>query len=88
MICAHQLNSADPIGFVENSSDPDDLQAWCYACEYLYAQEGDWTQNSKSSITQGSSVRSVTKNIERCIPLTSKHYDRRNKARSPGALNA
>ena len=41
IICCHQLNSVDPVGFIENSFDPDDLQAWCYACEYLYEQEGD-----------------------------------------------
>jgi hypothetical protein len=44
VICCHQLNSVDPVGFIENSSDPDDLQAWCYACEYLFQQEGDKTE--------------------------------------------
>jgi hypothetical protein len=47
IICTHQLNSVDPVGFIENSSDPDDLQAWCYACEYVYGQEGDRTERFK-----------------------------------------
>jgi hypothetical protein len=32
-----------PAGFVENSSDPNDLQAWCYHCEEKFQQEGDMT---------------------------------------------
>jgi hypothetical protein len=31
------------VGFVENCSDPDDLQAWCSACEELFLEEGDKT---------------------------------------------
>jgi hypothetical protein len=31
-------------GFVENSSDPDDLQAWCAACEELFIREGEMTE--------------------------------------------
>jgi hypothetical protein len=31
------------VGFVENSSDPADLQAWCDACEHLFLIEGDKT---------------------------------------------
>lgn len=47
VICCHQLNSVEPVGFIENSSDPDDLQAWCYACEYVYTQENDRTEKFK-----------------------------------------
>lgn len=47
VICCHQLNSVDPVGFIENSSDFDDLQAWCYACEYLFQQEGGKTDRFK-----------------------------------------
>jgi hypothetical protein len=43
VICCHQLNSVDPVGFIENSSELDDLQAWCYACEYFFQQQGDMT---------------------------------------------
>ena len=32
------------VGFVENSSDPNDLQAWCLKCEELFLQEGDKTE--------------------------------------------
>ena len=47
MICCHQLKSPIPVGFIENSSDPDDLQGWCYACEYLYQLEGERTEKFK-----------------------------------------
>lgn len=43
-VCGHLANgSTFPLGFVENSSDPDDLQGWCYACEYVFLQEEDRT---------------------------------------------
>ena len=29
------------VGFVENSSDPDDLQAWCDDCDDFFLREGD-----------------------------------------------
>lgn len=31
------------VGFVENSDDPDDLQAWCDACERMFLAEGEMT---------------------------------------------
>ena len=43
-VCGHMVTAADEIvGFVENSSDPLDLQAWCNACEQLFLIEGDRT---------------------------------------------
>jgi hypothetical protein len=33
------VNSEAPAGFIENSSEPDDQQAWCDACEALYVSE-------------------------------------------------
>ena len=47
IVCCHLLNSIDPVGFIENSSDPDDLQAWCYACEFLFQEEGEKTEKFK-----------------------------------------
>jgi hypothetical protein len=32
------------VGFVENSSDPGDLQAWCQACENLFETEDGLTE--------------------------------------------
>jgi hypothetical protein len=32
------------VGFVENSSDPDDLQAWCESCEEFFLREGEMTK--------------------------------------------
>ena len=31
------------MGFVENSDDPNDLQAWCEQCEAMFLSEGDKT---------------------------------------------
>jgi hypothetical protein len=31
--------TGSPRGFVENSAEPDDLQAWCDACEGFYLRE-------------------------------------------------
>jgi hypothetical protein len=44
VICGHMLVQSDQmVGFVENSSDPTDLQAWCEACEQLFLNEGGKT---------------------------------------------
>ena len=45
IVCIHLLTAKDRcLGFVENSSDPLDLQAWCSACEAKFLEEGDMTQ--------------------------------------------
>ena len=44
VVCAHMLQPRPyPAGFIENSSDPNDLQAWCHLCEEKFEQEGDMT---------------------------------------------
>lgn len=44
VVCKHMLNSQPaPAGFIENSSDPNDLQAWCYHCEDKFEKEGGMT---------------------------------------------
>jgi len=44
-VCGHLVkNQTVPLGFIENSSDPNNLQAWCYACEYVFLQEEDKTE--------------------------------------------
>lgn len=44
VICQHLLHAYPaPVGFVENSSDPNDLQAWCHPCEDMFQLEGDMT---------------------------------------------
>ena len=41
VVCRHLLTADDRVvGFVENSSDPADLQAWCDACESAFIREG------------------------------------------------
>jgi hypothetical protein len=45
VVCCHLLSTdLPPVGFIENSDDPDDLQAWCYACEEKFEEEGGMTQ--------------------------------------------
>jgi hypothetical protein len=40
IVCRHHLEALDrAVGFVENSDDPDDLQAWCDDCESLFVSE-------------------------------------------------
>jgi hypothetical protein len=44
VVCGHLLSETDRVlGFVENSSEPTDLQAWCDDCEQAYLREGGMT---------------------------------------------
>jgi len=48
VVCKHMLRSQPaPAGFIENSDDPHDLQAWCYHCEEKFEQEGGMTDAFK-----------------------------------------
>jgi hypothetical protein len=38
------IQASDAVGFIENSSDPNDLQAWCERCEEMFLSEGDKTK--------------------------------------------
>ena len=43
-VCGHLVNNMGaPLGFVENSAEPTDLQGWCYACEFVFSEEQDKT---------------------------------------------
>ena len=45
VVCRHMLETLEPaVGVVENNDDPNDLQAWCFACEEKYQEEGDLTE--------------------------------------------
>lgn len=45
VVCCHLLAARDQIvGFIENSSAPDDLQAWCSRCETMFLAEGALTE--------------------------------------------
>lgn len=49
VVCQHMVESKDkPVGFVENSPEPDDLQAWCNECERLFTAEGSMTDRFKA----------------------------------------
>lgn len=40
VVCGHMIAPTSRcLGFVENSSDPDNLQAWCDECESFYLRE-------------------------------------------------
>ena len=44
VVCRHHLVAQEPgVGFVENSDDPNDLQAWCGDCEAMFQREGAFT---------------------------------------------
>jgi len=44
VVCGHLAGTGSSRqGFVENSSDPGDLQGWCGACEDFFDKEGDMT---------------------------------------------
>jgi len=49
VVCKHmRRNESAPAGFIENCSDPDDLQAWCYQCEEKFDLECGMTDAFKS----------------------------------------
>jgi len=48
IVCRHHVSALDRVvGFVENSSDPHDLQAWCDDCEAYFSREGELTEAFK-----------------------------------------
>ena len=49
VVCSPLVNNEeDSLGFVENSSDRNDLQGWCYACEEMFLQEEEMTEQFKA----------------------------------------
>ena len=45
VLCRHlSMRKGEPVGFIENCNDPNDLQAWCYKCESLFEEEGEMTE--------------------------------------------
>ncbi|MBU2983993.1 hypothetical protein KO528_01400 [Saccharophagus degradans] len=45
VVCCHMLKpEGEKVGFIENSSEPNDLQAWCYKCESVYEAESGMTE--------------------------------------------
>ena len=45
IVCRHHLDVRDrALGFVENTDNPDDLQAWCNDCEALFLREKGHTE--------------------------------------------
>ena len=45
IVCRHHIRAAERIvGFLENSADPNDPQAWCDECERLFLAEDGMTE--------------------------------------------
>ncbi|MBC8753836.1 hypothetical protein H2O64_04090 [Kordia sp. YSTF-M3] len=44
VVCCHHVASEVAVGFIEISTVPKDLQAWCYACEFFFLEENDKTE--------------------------------------------
>lgn len=43
-VCGHLVNNnGQRLGFIENSSESYDRQAWCYACEFVFRTQQDRT---------------------------------------------
>lgn len=48
VVCRHHIRHEDAQGFIELCSDPDDLQAWCYACEDMFEKEDGMTERFRA----------------------------------------
>lgn len=49
IVCGHHLRETTRVlGFVENCAEPDNLQAWCDACERVFVAEGGLTEAFRS----------------------------------------
>ena len=49
IVCGHHVQAQDrAVGFIENSADPDDLQAWCGECEAVFVDEGGMTKTFRA----------------------------------------
>lgn len=45
VVCRHHVDAHERrVGFVENSSDPADLQAWCEDCEEMFLRHRKMTE--------------------------------------------
>ena len=48
IVCCHLISKTDRcLGFVENNSDPEDLQAWCADCENFFQVEQELSEAFK-----------------------------------------
>ena len=44
VVCRHHVTDQGPVGWIENSDDPADMQAWCAACEEVFKEQGALTE--------------------------------------------
>ncbi len=65
VVCGHLVNNnGTPLGFIENSSEPKDLQGWCYACEHIYLQEEDRTDKFNAFCSMAMVCKQCYENIK------------------------
>jgi hypothetical protein len=49
VVCCHMLKpEGERVGFIENSSEPNDLQAWCNKCELVFEAESGMTDKFRA----------------------------------------
>ncbi|WP_166420375.1 hypothetical protein [Pseudoalteromonas sp. Z1A8] len=49
VVCCHLLKlEGERVGFIENSSEPNDLQAWCSKCEAEFEEEDGMTEKFRA----------------------------------------
>lgn len=80
VVCCHMIQSSEPVGFVENSSDPNDLQAWCERCEQMFLAEGD-----KTEAFEAFNDRAIVCCV--CYAVFKAQHSRRPKAASKNRRN-
>lgn len=69
VVCGHLVNNVGvALGFVENISIPSDFQGWWYACEFVFSQEQDMTDEFKA-------FNQMTMVCEQCYKSIKHHHD-------------
>jgi hypothetical protein len=71
VVCRHHLEVSDhPVGFVENSDDPNDQQAWCDNCEQLFLREGAMTDEFRKFNDFAMVASIAARSYERCMRIS------------------
>lgn len=78
VVCCHMIDASDSVGFVENSVDPEDLQAWCEKCEQFFLAEGEMTDAFMA-------FNDFAVVCNDCYQALKKHHTRRRKSKTKNA---
>jgi hypothetical protein len=73
VVCGHLVRAlrhptSEALGFIENSSDPDDLQAWCDACEKVFLREQSLTEAFRAFNDMARCASLATRASRSCTP--------------------